>query len=103
MNKFKILILSITVFLFSGLMEVKASNASLSVSSEDVYVGDSFTVFVNIDQSAAWNIHVNSNGPVTDCVINDADATKDALNTSKKIIWEEGTWITFIQKLLRKL
>lgn len=85
MNKFKILVLSIIVFLFSGIMEVKASNAYLSVSSEDVYVGDSFTVFVNIDQSAAWNIQVNSSGPVADCVIKDADATKDALNTSKQL------------------
>ena len=85
MKQLKISLLSIVTIIFCGFIDVHAASASLSVSSNKVYVGDSFTVFVNINQSAAWNIHVNSSGPVSGCVINDADATKNALNTSKQL------------------
>ena len=71
----------LTMFMFN--IFVKAASANLSVSSNSVYVGDTFTVSVNMSSSAAWNIHVSSSGPVSGCTINQADATGDALDTNK--------------------
>ena len=60
-----------------------AASGSLSVSSGSVYVGDSFTATVNVSGAAAWNVHMTSSGPVSDCAINQADATADAADTNK--------------------
>ncbi len=82
MKKIKILlVLFISLFLFSG--NVLAASGSLSVSSNNVYVGDTFTVSVKANSMAAWNIHVTATGPVSGCVINQADATADAMDTNK--------------------
>ena len=62
---------------------VKAASGSLSVSSRSVIVGNSFTVSVYVNQAAAWNVHVTASGPVSGCTIHQADATADAMNTSK--------------------
>ena len=62
---------------------VKAASGSLSVSSRNVIVGNSFTVSVYVNQAAAWQVHVTSSGPVSGCTIDLADATADAMNTSK--------------------
>lgn len=71
----------LTMFIFN--IFVNAASANLSVSSNSVYVGDTFTISVNMASSAAWNIHVSSSGPVSGCIINQADATADALDTNK--------------------
>lgn len=71
----------LAMFMFN--IFVNAASANLSVSSNSVYVGDTFTVSVNMSSSAAWNIHVSSSGPVSGCTINQADATGDALDTNK--------------------
>ena len=71
----------LTMFMFN--IFVKAASANLSVSSNSAYVGDTFTVSVNVSSSAAWNIHVSSSGPVSGCSIVQADATADALDTNK--------------------
>lgn len=63
--------------------KVYAASGSLSVSSGSVYVGDSFTASVNVSGAAAWNVHVSASGPVTNCVINQADATADATDANK--------------------
>lgn len=82
MKKLKyILIIFITLFMCN--MHVHAASASLSASSTNVYVGDTFTIYVNMHQAAAWSIHVSSSGPVSSCSINQADATSDAMDTSK--------------------
>lgn len=82
MKKLKyILIIFITLFMCN--MHVHAASASLSASSTNVYVGDTFTIYVNMHQAAAWSIHVSSSGPVSGCSINQADATSDAMDTSK--------------------
>ncbi len=71
------------VTLFICIPHVNASFASLYASSTSVYVGDTFTVYANMQQAAAWNIHVVSSGPVSGCSINQADATSDAMDTSR--------------------
>ena len=82
MKKIKmLLILLILIFTFN--LSVFAANGNLQVSSGSVYVGDSFTVSANISSAAAWNVHVSANGPVSGCVINQADATADAMDTNK--------------------
>ena len=60
-----------------------AASGSLSVSSGSVNVGDSFTASVNVSGAAAWVVKVNATGPVTNCSINQADATADAADTNK--------------------
>lgn len=75
-------ILLIAIFAFY-IADVFAASGSLGVSSSNVYVGDSFQVNVNVNGAAAWNVHVSASGPVTGCVINQADATADAMDTNK--------------------
>lgn len=60
-----------------------AASGNLSVSTSSVYVGDSFTASVNLTAVAAWNVKVTASGPVSGCVINQADATADANNANK--------------------
>ena len=76
-----LLIVLISIFAFST--NVFAASGNLSVSSGSVYVGDNFTVKVNISSAAAWNVHVSASGPVSGCTINQADATADANDTNK--------------------
>lgn len=81
MKKIKILlILFISIFIFN--MKVFAG-ANLSVSTNSVTKGGTFTVSVNMSSAAAWNIHVSASGPVSGCTINQADATADAMDTNK--------------------
>ena len=75
-----ILILFISIFIFN--IKVFAG-ANLSVSTNSVTKGGTFTVSVNMYGAAAWNIHVTASGPVSGCSINQADATADAMDTSK--------------------
>ena len=82
MKKLKFLIVFL-VSMFAFNINVFAASGSLSVSSDNVSVGDSFTVTANISSAAAWNIHVSSSGPVNNCTINQANATDDAMDTNK--------------------
>lgn len=82
MKNIKIL-LTIFISIFAFILNANAASGYLTTSSTNVYVGDTFTVSVNVSQAAAWNIHVKSTGPVSGCVINQADATADALDTNK--------------------
>lgn len=82
MKKIKIiLMLLISIFIFKT--NIFAASGNLSVSKSSVYVGDSFTVSVNVNSAAAWNVHVSATGPVQNCSINQADATSDAMDTNK--------------------
>ena len=76
-----ILLLVAVIFIFKT--NVYAASCSLSVSSTSVYVGDTFTVTAKVNAAAAWNVHVTASGPVSGCVINQADASSDALDTNK--------------------
>ena len=82
MKKLRILIITLmTIFAFN--VNVFAASGTLSVSSNNVYVGNSFSVTVRINSAAAWNVHVTASGPVEGCKINEADATSDAMDTNK--------------------
>ena len=82
MKYLKLLIVGfITLFVFN--INVYAASANLSASTSSVYVGGSFTVTVNVNSAAAWNIHVNATGPVSGCSITQANASDDALDTNK--------------------
>ena len=65
--------------IFALSSSVSAASAGLTVSSNNVYVGDTFTVNVNMGGAAAWNLHTSASGPVSGCIVNVADATADAL------------------------
>lgn len=82
MKKIKIL-LTLFISIFALNKNVYAASGNLTTSKTSVYVGDTFTVSVNVSQAAAWNIHVKATGPVSGCFINQADATADALDTNK--------------------
>ena len=82
MKKVVLFIISlISIFAFNT--TVYAASGSLSVSSGSVYVGDSFTVTANISSAAAWNVHTSTSGPVSGCIINQADASSDATDVNK--------------------
>ena len=76
----KIVFIILIITIFSIKQDVYA--AGLSVTSSNVYVGDTFTVSVSFN-AASWNVHVNSTGPVADCKIEAADSSPDAMNASK--------------------
>lgn len=82
MKKIKILLISL-ISMFAFNTSVYAASSSISVSSGNVYVGDSFTVSLYVNSSAAWNVHVTSSGPVNGCTIHKADASDDALDTNR--------------------
>ena len=80
-RNFKILfIILIEMLMFNA--KVFAST-SFSVSKSSVAVGDSFKVSVSANSVAAWNVHTSVEGPVSGCIINEADATADAKDTNK--------------------
>mgnify|MGYP004502248177 CR=1 FL=1 len=82
MKKIKILLISL-ISMFAFNTNVYAASSSISVSSGNVYVGDSFTVSLYVNSSAAWNVHVTASGPVSGCTIHKADASDDALDTNR--------------------
>lgn len=81
MKKIKYLaLIFVSAFIFNT--GVKAAS-SLYTSSSTVYNGSSFTVGVKLSGVASWEIHVSASGPVSGCSINQADATKNAMNGSE--------------------
>lgn len=82
MKKIQIILTSLVIAFLLGANSFAASG-NIYVSKSSVYVGDTFSVSVNITSSAAWNIHVAASGPVSGCTINVADATADAKDDNK--------------------
>lgn len=80
MKKIKYIVFSIALLLVCN-NKVKAASGTLSVSKGQVYPGETFKVYVNINSAASWNVHVGASGPVSGCSINDADTS--GVNTSK--------------------
>ena len=60
-----------------------AASAQLVTSSNSVYVGDSFTVSVNVFGAAAWEIHTSVTGPASGCIINEADSSSQGTNVNQ--------------------
>lgn len=83
MKKIRSLIILLITAIVFNFQNVFAASGYLSVSASQVYAGDSFVASVTISSTAAWNIHVSATGPVSGCVINQVDATQDAMNTTK--------------------
>ncbi len=83
MKKIKYLLI-IVISLFAFQLNGFAASTTLSVSSKNVKVGDSFIVYADMKSAAAWNIHVKATGPVSGCTINQADASADAMDTNKR-------------------
>ena len=82
MKKIKSLIIAlVAAFVLSA--NAFAASGNLTVSSGSVYVGGSFMVTANVYSAAAWNVHVSASGPVSGCVINQADATADANDANR--------------------
>lgn len=85
MKKTKLLTIILIAIAFLLVFNVKAyaASASLSVSDTEVKPGESFTVTVTADSTAAWSIHVSANGPVSGDGINDVGDSGDGKNTTK--------------------
>ena len=84
MKKIRILITTIIFILILTITtNVYALSGSLSVSSGSVYVGETFKAIVNVNETAAWNVHVSASGPVSGCSINEAGDTGDESNQNK--------------------
>lgn len=58
--------------------------ASIYTSASTVYPGQSFTASVTIN-AAAWNVHSSTSGPVSGCIMNDADSSPTAMNMPKTV------------------
>ena len=82
MKKIKLMLILIMCIFVSNL-KVYAASATLSVSSQNVSVGDKFTVYVKVNSAAAWNIQAIASGVVGKCELKQADTTADALDTTK--------------------
>ena len=74
-------IMSTTVFISSA--NASAISSGFTANTNSVEVGQSFTVNVILTDVAAWNVHVSASGPVSGCSLAVADATPDAMNTTK--------------------
>lgn len=76
-----LLIIFCSIFIFN--ITVRAASASLSVSSNNIYSGESFTATINVSNAVSWDVHVISSGPVSGCIIDQSDVSSDAMDTNK--------------------
>ena len=85
MKKRNILIIAFILLLplFLNKSVYASASAGLSTSSNTVYIGDTFKVYVRMNSGASWEFHTSATGPVSGCVINEADSTIDANDISK--------------------
>ena len=72
------------IFVALFVITPKVNAASVYTSARTVYPGQSFTASVTIN-AAAWNVHSSASGPVSGCVMNDADSSPTAMNMSKTV------------------
>ena len=72
MKKIKlVLILIISMFVCTY-----KANASISLSQTALLEGETFTATVSFT-AASWEVHMSANGPVTGCIINEANASEN--------------------------
>ena len=79
MKRLKLITIIIVAFF---IIAPKVNAASIYTSASTVYPGQSFTASVTIN-AAAWNVHSNTSGPVSGCIMNEADSSPTAMNMSK--------------------
>ena len=82
MKKAKLMLI-FTIVCFAFIPKVFATNY-MSVSKENVKVGESFDINVNFDSIEAWEINVTTTGPVGECSILEENATQDNQNVPKE-------------------
>ncbi len=75
MKKIKLVL----VFLIALFVSIINAKAALNVSRTSLTEGESFTASVGFT-AAAWEVHLNSNGPVSGCFINEADSDGKAVD-----------------------
>ena len=75
MKKIKLVL----VFIIALFVSIINAKAALTVSRTSLTEGESFTASVGFT-AAAWEVHLNSNGPVSGCYINEADSDGNALD-----------------------
>ena len=81
MKKIKIITIIIAAFF---IIMPKVNATSIYTSASTVYPGQSFNASVTIN-AAAWNVHSSTSGPVSGCVMNDADSSPTAMNMEKNV------------------
>lgn len=81
MKIIKLLIIMIVAFF---IIAPKVNAASIYTSASTVYPGQTFTASVTIN-AAAWNVHSSTTGPVSGCIMNDADSSPTAMNMQKTV------------------
>ena len=77
--------LQIPLFIATFFLATPSVYAAEGLSSSHLQVSpeESFSVSLQLEAAAAWNVHISSSGPVSGCNLIDADVTEDALNTEK--------------------
>ena len=84
MKQIKALKALVIILIFSAITVPVYATANFSTDKSEVEVGEEFSFNLEIDEVAAWNIHIEATGAVEDgCELNEADVTEDALNTNK--------------------
>lgn len=82
MKKISYLLIILIAFFAFG-MTSKALSASISTSSNTIYVGDTIKVYVKIYDAAAWTIYFKPSGATNCKALAYADTSDDAQNTNK--------------------
>ncbi len=72
-----------TILSLASVVPVSAANVSFTASNSEVTLGSIFTINVEFT-AAAWNIHTSTTGSISDCIINQANASDDAMNAPLK-------------------
>ena len=83
MKKIKYILVIIILYLIVK-ADVFAATANFSVSSSNVNIGDTFNATVNLN-AAAWDISINSTGPVSGCKKHEVNDSGTGYNASTSI------------------
>lgn len=81
MKRIKLLVI-ILITIFIATPSVKA--AGLTTSASTVYPGQTFYASVSFT-AASWNVHTTTSGPVSGCIMADANASDTAMNIYKTV------------------
>ena len=71
-------------FLLNAIVVLAAPSSSISANKSKIEVGQSVTATVTVKNAAAWNVHINGTGNTNGCSKNEADASSNGKNTTKR-------------------